>query len=64
MSHNGKSIGEVRAFEELKVQRNLNVANAFSILLTYKKSRIEKHERNNISAFQFCTSRRILIIQC
>jgi len=34
---NGKSIGEVRAFEELKVQRNPNVANAFSILLTYKK---------------------------
>ncbi|MGX9987493.1 hypothetical protein [Soonwooa purpurea] len=37
MSHNGKSIGEVRAFEELKVQERLNVANAFSILLTYKK---------------------------
>jgi len=34
---NGKSIGEVRAFEELKVQERPNVANAFSILLTYKK---------------------------
>ena len=34
---NGKSIGEVRAFEELKVQEIQNVANAFSILLTYKK---------------------------
>jgi len=33
----GKSIGEVRAFEELKVQERLNVANAFSLLLTYKK---------------------------
>ena len=34
---NGKSIGEVRAFGELKVQERTNVANAFSILLTYKK---------------------------
>ena len=34
---NGKSIGEVRDFEELKVQEIQNVANAFSILLTYKK---------------------------
>ena len=34
---NGKSIGEVRVFEELKVQEIQNVANAFSILLTYKK---------------------------
>ena len=34
---NGKSIGEVRAFEERKVQGRLNVANAFSIMLTYKK---------------------------
>jgi hypothetical protein len=37
IAHNGKSIGEVRAFEELKVQETPNVANAFSILLTYKK---------------------------
>lgn len=37
MSHNGKSIGEVRAFEEQKVQGRPNVANAFSIMLTYKK---------------------------
>ena len=35
--HIGKSIGEVRVFEELKVQEIQNVANAFSILLTYKK---------------------------
>jgi len=35
---NGKSIGEVRAFEEQKVQETPNVANAFSILLTYKKN--------------------------
>jgi hypothetical protein len=34
---NGKSIGEVRAFEELKVQGTTNGANAFSIMLTYKK---------------------------
>ena len=34
--HIGKSIGEVRVFEELKVQEIQNVANAFSILLTYK----------------------------
>ena len=37
VSPNGKSIGEVRAFEEQKVQERLNEANAFSILLTYKK---------------------------
>ena len=37
VTDNGKSIGEVRAFEELKVQERTNVANAFSILLTYKK---------------------------
>ena len=37
IADNGKSIGEVRAFEELKVLEKPNVANAFSILLTYKK---------------------------
>jgi len=37
MSHNGKSIGEVRAFEELKVQGSLNVADIFSMKRTYKK---------------------------
>jgi len=37
LSANGKSIGEVRAFEELKVQESSNGADAFSILLTYKK---------------------------
>ena len=37
MAANGKSIGEVRAFEELKVQERPNEANAFSIMLTYKK---------------------------
>ena len=30
MSYNGKSIGEVRAFEEQNVQERLNVADAFS----------------------------------
>ena len=33
LSANGKSIGEVRAFEELKVQETPNVANAFSSTL-------------------------------
>jgi len=33
---NGKSIGEGRAFEEQKVLEKPNVANAFSIMLTYK----------------------------
>ena len=37
MSPNGKSIGEVRDFEELKVQETPNVANAFSMELNYKK---------------------------
>ena len=36
VSANGKSIGEVRDFEEQKVQERPNVANAFSIMLTYK----------------------------
>jgi len=31
LAHNGKSIGEVRAFEELKVQEKLNGADAFSM---------------------------------
>ena len=34
---NGKSIGEVRAFEEPKVQESLHVADAFSMELNYKK---------------------------
>jgi len=33
IADNGKSIGEVRAFEELKVQERTNVANAFSSTL-------------------------------
>ncbi|QIG88583.1 hypothetical protein G6R40_02405 [Chryseobacterium sp. POL2] len=33
---NGKSIGEVRAFEELKVQERPNVADIFSMKRTYK----------------------------
>ncbi|MGX9985911.1 hypothetical protein [Soonwooa purpurea] len=34
---NGKSIGEVRAFEELKVQGSSDVADIFSMKRTYKK---------------------------
>jgi len=37
ISANGKSIGEVRAFEELKVQERPNEANIFSMELNYKK---------------------------
>lgn len=37
MAGNGKSIGEVRDFEELNVQEFTNVANAFSMKLNYKK---------------------------
>ena len=37
ITDNGKSIGEVRAFEEQKVQETPNVANAFSMKLNYKK---------------------------
>ena len=60
---NGKSIGEVRAFEELQVQERPIEAYAFSMELNYFFCRIEKHERNNISAFQFTPSPRILPIQ-
>ena len=42
IADNGKSIGEVRAFEELKVQENPNVADAFFGLLNYKKYQYEK----------------------
>jgi len=37
MSYNGKSIGEVRDFEGLKVQETPNVADIFSVELNYKK---------------------------
>ena len=37
MSYNGKSIGEVRAFEERKVQESSDVADIFSMKRTYKK---------------------------
>ena len=37
MTDNGKSIGEVRAFEELKVQGSSDVADIFSMKRTYKK---------------------------
>ena len=37
VADNGKSIGEVRDFEELNVQEFTNVANAFSMKLNYKK---------------------------
>ena len=34
MSYNGKSIGEVRAFEERKVQESSDVADIFSMELS------------------------------
>ena len=37
LSHNGKSIGEVRAFEEQNVQESSDVADIFSMKRTYKK---------------------------
>jgi len=37
MADNGKSIGEVRDFEELKVQKFPIVADIFSMKLNYKK---------------------------
>jgi len=37
LADNGKSIGEVRDFEELKVQERPNEADAFSMELNYKK---------------------------
>ncbi|UOE39149.1 hypothetical protein [Chryseobacterium oryzae] len=37
IADNGKSIGEVRAFGELKVQERPNVADAFSMELNYEK---------------------------
>ncbi|WP_159447616.1 hypothetical protein [Soonwooa buanensis] len=37
LAANGKSIGEVRAFEELKVQERPNGADIFSMKRTYKK---------------------------
>ena len=37
-SGNGKSIGEVRIFEELSVQEKPSVADIFSMKRTYKKN--------------------------
>ena len=42
IAYNGKSIGEVRAFEEQKVQERPNVADAFFGLLNYKNNQYEK----------------------
>ena len=49
LTANGKSIGEVRAFEELKAQGRLSVANAFSDCLNYEKKQYEKQRRINFS---------------
>jgi len=42
LSANGKSIGEVRTFEELKVQERPNEADIFFVELNYKKMWNEK----------------------
>ena len=42
MAYNGKSIGEVRAFEEQNVQERPNGADAFFGLLNYKNNQYEK----------------------
>ncbi|QIG88633.1 hypothetical protein G6R40_02870 [Chryseobacterium sp. POL2] len=53
ISANGKSIGEVREFEGLKVQEFRNVADAFSLLLTYKKiAELKSIRRNIFTKFQ------------
>ena len=49
MAYNGKSIGEVRAFEELKVQERPNGADAFSDCLNYEKKQYEKQRRIHIT---------------
>ena len=65
VADNGKSIGEVRVFEELKVQERLNGANIFSMKRTYKKLVELKNIGGKIfQIFQFYTSSRILPIQC
>jgi len=42
IAYNGKSIGEVRAFEELKVQESRNVADIFHKTNLQKISGMEK----------------------
>jgi hypothetical protein len=65
VSHNGKSIGEVRAFEELKVQESSDVADIFSMKRTYKKIVKWKNSGGkSCRIFQFTTYPRILPIQC
>ncbi|QIG88659.1 hypothetical protein G6R40_02795 [Chryseobacterium sp. POL2] len=65
MSYNGKSIGEVRAFEELKVQERLSVADAFFGLLNYKNNQYGKSNRRiNAKNISTCVSPRILPIHC
>jgi len=53
MTANGKSIGEVRAFVELKVKERSNVANAFSSTLKYTKLS-KKVELKSMSGLFFC----------
>jgi len=65
IAYNGKSIGEVRAFEERKVQESSDVADIFSMKRTYKKLVEWKNSGGESSRiFQFSTSPRILPIQC
>ncbi|WP_374365396.1 hypothetical protein [Cloacibacterium sp.] len=65
MAGNGKSIGEVRVFEELKVQERLNGANIFSMKLIYKKLvELKNIGGKKCKIFQFNTSSRILPIPC
>ena len=65
MSYNGKSIGEVRDFGELKVQERLNVADIFSTKRTYKKLVKWKNSGGKKGGiFQFRVQPRILPIQC
>ena len=65
VSPNGKSIGEVREFEELKVQERPNGADIFSMKRTYKKIVEWKNSGGKKSGVvQLRLSSRILPIQC
>ena len=65
MVANGKSIGEVREFEELKVQERPNEADAFSMELSYKKNvELKSSGGKKAEDFQFRAKPRILPIPC
>ena len=64
IAYNGKSIGEVRAKQELKVQFRLREADAFPDKLNYKKRLYEKQRRLKKQSSSINTEPRILPILC